>query len=107
MINHPESKAGPSKPSPLRPHPYPSPASTLSSSAPAHIGSFPSYISKEDEQSHDHDHDDEHEHGYSDAEGSEVDVIPTRVGRKLCVRHKQMANQNVNAKLQKVCQAAL
>jgi F-box/WD-40 domain protein MET30 len=24
-------------------------------------------------------------------------------GRKLCVRHKQMANQNVNAKLQKVC----
>ena len=31
-----------------------------------------------------------------------LDVIPTRAGRKLCVRHKQMANQNVNAKLQKV-----
>jgi hypothetical protein len=26
----------------------------------------------------------------------------SRDGRKLCVRHKQMANQNVNAKLQKV-----
>lgn len=103
MINNADSKAGPSKPSPLRSHPYPSP----SSSAPAHIGSFPSYISKEDEQSHGHDHDDEHDHGYSDAEGSEVDVIPTRVGRKLCVRHKQMANQNVNAKLQKVSHAAL
>lgn len=31
-----------------------------------------------------------------------LDVIPTRAGRKLCVRHKQMANQNINAKLQKV-----
>lgn len=33
---------------------------------------------------------------YSTSEGSSKD------GRKLCVRHKQMANQNVNAKLQKV-----
>lgn len=31
-----------------------------------------------------------------------LDVIPSRAGRKLCVRHKQMANQNVNEKLQKV-----
>jgi hypothetical protein len=31
-----------------------------------------------------------------------LDVIPTRAGRKLCVRHKQMADQNVNEKLQKV-----
>ena len=31
-----------------------------------------------------------------------VDVIPSRAGRKLCVRHKQMANQDVNKKLQKV-----
>ncbi|KAK8844097.1 hypothetical protein IAR55_006891 [Kwoniella newhampshirensis] len=30
-----------------------------------------------------------------------LDVIPTRAGRKLCVRHKQMANQNVNEKLQR------
>lgn len=30
-----------------------------------------------------------------------VDVIPTKQGRKLCVRHKQMANQGVNEKLQK------
>lgn len=34
-----------------------------------------------------------------------LDVIPSRAGRKLCVRHKQMANQNVNAKLQKVSTA--
>jgi len=31
-----------------------------------------------------------------------LDVIPTRAGGKLCVRHKQMANQNINEKLQKV-----
>jgi hypothetical protein len=31
-----------------------------------------------------------------------LDIMPTRVGRKLCVRHKQMANQNVNQKLQRV-----
>jgi hypothetical protein len=37
-----------------------------------------------------------------DEEEQTLDVIPTRAGRKLCVRHKQMANQNVNAKLQKV-----
>lgn len=31
----------------------------------------------------------------------------TKDGRKLCVRHKQMANQNVNAKLQKVSSTAM
>lgn len=31
-----------------------------------------------------------------------LDIMPTRAGRKLCVRHKQMANQNVNQKLQRV-----
>ena len=36
-----------------------------------------------------------------DAE-SVIDVIPSRAGRKLCVRHKQMANQNIYQKLQKV-----
>jgi hypothetical protein len=36
-----------------------------------------------------------------------LDVIPTRAGRKLCVRHKQMADQNVNEKLQKVSAAAM
>ena len=42
--------------------------------------------------------------GYLDEEDEQtLDVIPSRAGRKLCVRHKQMANQNVNAKLQKVC----
>ncbi|WVN87896.1 uncharacterized protein L203_103093 [Cryptococcus depauperatus CBS 7841] len=30
-----------------------------------------------------------------------LDVLPTRAGRKLCVRHKQMANQNMNEKLQR------
>ncbi|WWD06824.1 hypothetical protein V865_004919 [Kwoniella europaea PYCC6329] len=35
------------------------------------------------------------------AQETEIDVIPTRAGRKLCVRHKQMANQNVNEKLQR------
>lgn len=35
-------------------------------------------------------------------EDQSLDVIPTRAGRKLCVRHKQMANQNVNEKLQRV-----
>lgn len=35
-------------------------------------------------------------------EEDHLDVVPTRGGRKLCVRHKQMANQNINAKLQKV-----
>jgi hypothetical protein len=35
-----------------------------------------------------------------------LDVIPTRAGRKLCVRHKQMADQNVNEKLQKVSSTA-
>ncbi|EIW67100.1 hypothetical protein TREMEDRAFT_45509 [Tremella mesenterica DSM 1558] len=30
-----------------------------------------------------------------------VDIIPTKQGRKLCVRHRQMANQGINAKLQK------
>ncbi|ODN76914.1 hypothetical protein L202_05489 [Cryptococcus amylolentus CBS 6039] len=30
----------------------------------------------------------------------ELDVIPSRSGRKLCVRHKQMADQNMNEKLQ-------
>ncbi|WVW79437.1 hypothetical protein I302_101406 [Kwoniella bestiolae CBS 10118] len=35
------------------------------------------------------------------AQETELDVIPTRAGRKLCVRHKQMANQNVNEKLQR------
>lgn len=35
-------------------------------------------------------------------EDQALDVIPTRAGRKLCVRHKQMANQNVNEKLQRV-----
>lgn len=34
-----------------------------------------------------------------------LDIMPTRVGRKLCVRHKQMANQNVNQKLQRVSSA--
>jgi F-box/WD-40 domain protein MET30 len=38
----------------------------------------------------------------SDDNDDELDVVPSRGGRKLCVRHKQMANQNVNAKLQKV-----
>lgn len=31
-----------------------------------------------------------------------ADASITKDGRKLCVRHMQMANQNVNAKLQKV-----
>ncbi|ORX39377.1 quinon protein alcohol dehydrogenase-like superfamily [Kockovaella imperatae] len=30
-----------------------------------------------------------------------LDVIPSRAGHKLCVRHKLMANQDVNSKLQK------
>lgn len=34
-------------------------------------------------------------------EDQALDVIPTRAGRKLCVRHKQMANQNINEKLQR------
>ncbi|KIR40416.1 F-box and WD-40 domain-containing protein MET30 [Cryptococcus deuterogattii 99/473] len=34
-------------------------------------------------------------------EDQSLDVIPTRAGRKLCVRHKQMANQNINEKLQR------
>ena len=40
----------------------------------------------------------------SNPEDSEsvLDVIPSRAGRKLCVRHQQMANQNMNQKLQKV-----
>lgn len=51
-------------------------------SAPPTTGSFHPFDDEEDEQT--------------------LDVIPSRAGRKLCVRHKQMANQNVNAKLQKV-----
>ena len=50
-------------------------------SAPAALASFPAY---------------------EVAEEDELDVLPGRSGRKLCVRHKQMANQNINAKLQKV-----
>ncbi|OCF40962.1 F-box and WD-40 domain-containing protein MET30 [Kwoniella heveanensis CBS 569] len=44
-----------------------------------------------------------HSHPYPEQEEhqDELDVIPTRAGRKLCVRHKQMANQNVNEKLQR------
>ncbi|WWC91153.1 uncharacterized protein L201_006094 [Kwoniella dendrophila CBS 6074] len=43
-----------------------------------------------------------HSHPYPyPAQEEELDVIPTRAGRKLCVRHKQMANQNVNEKLQR------
>ena len=34
-------------------------------------------------------------------------VLPLRGGRQLCVRHKQMANQNINAKLQKVRRESL
>lgn len=32
----------------------------------------------------------------------ELDVVPLRANRQLCVRHKQMANQDVNQKLQRV-----
>lgn len=39
---------------------------------------------------------------FDEDEEEPLDVIPSRAGRKLCVRHKQMANQNVNEKLQKV-----
>lgn len=39
---------------------------------------------------------------YGDGQADELDVLPARSGRKLCVRHKQMANQNINGKLQKV-----
>nr|XP_031861466.1 uncharacterized protein CI109_003070 [Kwoniella shandongensis]KAA5528538.1 hypothetical protein CI109_003070 [Kwoniella shandongensis] len=38
---------------------------------------------------------------YTPPQQEPLDVIPTRAGRKLCVRHKQMANQNVNEKLQR------
>lgn len=37
-----------------------------------------------------------------DRDEAQVDVIPTRAGRNLCVRHKQMANQDVNGRLQRV-----
>ncbi|ORY28795.1 WD40-repeat-containing domain protein [Naematelia encephala] len=78
------SQAGPSK---LKFSPLPP------SSAPPTITSFPSFAgassaapSMEDNLSYDE---------------AKLDVIPTRAGRKLCVRHKQMANQNVNEKLQR------
>ncbi|KAI9636998.1 putative F-box protein [Dioszegia hungarica] len=35
------------------------------------------------------------------ADDEPLDIMPTRAGRKLCVRHKQMANQDVNQKLQR------
>ncbi|WVR09024.1 hypothetical protein IAU60_006084 [Kwoniella sp. DSM 27419] len=42
-----------------------------------------------------------HHYTEEQSDDEELDVIPTRAGRKLCVRHKQMANQNVNEKLQR------
>jgi F-box/WD-40 domain protein MET30 len=35
-------------------------------------------------------------------EMDKMDVVPLRANRQLCVRHKQMANQDVNQKLQRV-----
>jgi hypothetical protein len=37
----------------------------------------------------------------------EMDVVPLRANRQLCVRHKQMANQDVNQKLQRVSSYSL
>lgn len=37
----------------------------------------------------------------------EMDVVPLRANRQLCVRHKQMANQDVNQKLQRVSSFSL
>jgi hypothetical protein len=45
-----------------------------------------------------------HAHTHLQDEEDSLDVLPTRQGRKLCVRHKQMANQDVNQKLQRVSQ---
>ncbi|WVQ81494.1 hypothetical protein IAT38_003618 [Cryptococcus sp. DSM 104549] len=41
------------------------------------------------------------DHNHVEHDDQALDVIPTRAGRKLCVRHKQMANQNMNEKLQR------
>ena len=81
MFNPHTPIAGPSRPARLH-HGSPDMAvKPTSTSAPATIHSFPAYDAGEED---------------------ELDVLPARSGRKLCVRHKQMANQNINAKLQKV-----
>lgn len=55
------------------------------------------------------DHDVVHDAGPSGSQMSSSSVLPeadlAKDSRQLCVRHKQMANQNVNAKLQKVSTA--
>ncbi|WWC63983.1 uncharacterized protein I303_106589 [Kwoniella dejecticola CBS 10117] len=66
---------------------------TSPNSAPANMSSFPLASSS---RSNGH----AHQYPYPEQD-TELDVIPTRAGRKLCVRHKQMANQNVNEKLQR------
>lgn len=90
MFNPHEAIAGPSS-RPIRPLPL----SSLLDASPEKTGrpgptSAPATISTFTPSAASEDMDDE------------LDVVPSRGGRKLCVRHKQMANQNVNAKLQKV-----